>query len=45
VIIRDLRLRGASVDFAVRRHGSDVSVRPLRGGDDVRIAVVFGAKP
>jgi glycogen debranching enzyme len=45
VVIRDLRLRGASVDFAVRRHGSDVSVRPLRGGDDVRIAVVFGAKP
>lgn len=44
VLIRDLRLRGSSVDFVVRRHGSDVSVRPLRGGDDLRVAVVFGAK-
>lgn len=42
--IRNLQLRGSSVDFTVRRHGSDVSVRPLRGGDDLRIAVVFGAK-
>jgi glycogen debranching enzyme len=45
VLIRDLRLRGSSLDFIVRRHGSEVSVRPLRGGDDLRIAVVFGAKP
>ena len=45
VVIRDLRLRGSSVDFVVRRHGSDVSVRPLRGGDDLRVAVVFGTKP
>lgn len=45
VLIRDLRLRGSSVDFVVRRHGDDVSVRPLRGGDDVRVAVVFGTKP
>jgi glycogen debranching enzyme len=45
VLIRDLRLRGSSVDFVVRRHGYDVSVRPLRGGDDLRVAVVFGTKP
>lgn len=44
ITIRNLRLRGASVDFIVRRHGSDVSVRPLRGGDDLRISVVFGTK-
>jgi len=44
VIIRDLRLRGSSVDFVVKRHGTDVSVRPLSDGGDLRIAVVFGAK-
>ncbi len=45
VMIRDLRLRGSSVDFVVRRHGNDVSVRPLRGAGDLRVAVVFGTKP
>jgi glycogen debranching enzyme len=45
VLIKDLRLKGSSADFLIRRHGSDVSVRPLRGGDDLRVTVVFGAKP
>ncbi|NJM36106.1 MAG: hypothetical protein HC850_17045 [Rhodomicrobium sp.] len=45
VYIRDLRLGEASVDFMVRRHNSDVSVQLLSGGDDIRVAVVFGAKP
>ncbi|MGB0086702.1 MAG: amylo-alpha-1,6-glucosidase [Rhodomicrobiaceae bacterium] len=45
VLIRDLRLGELSVDFVVRRHASDVSVQLLRGGDDIRVAVVFGATP
>ncbi len=45
VLIKDLRLKGSSADFQIRRHGADVSVRPLRGGDDLRVTVVFGARP
>jgi glycogen debranching enzyme len=45
MVIKDLQLAGSSVDFAVRRHGLDVSVQLLRGGNDLRIAVVFGPKP
>ncbi len=45
VLIRDLRLGDSSVDFVVRRHGPEISVQLLRGGDDVRVAVVFGARP
>jgi hypothetical protein len=45
VFIRDLRLGDSSVDFLVRRHNSDVSVQLMSGGEDIRVAVVFGAKP
>ncbi|WP_088343218.1 MULTISPECIES: amylo-alpha-1,6-glucosidase [Rhodomicrobium] len=44
VTIRDLRLGDASVDFVVRRHGTDVSVQLLRGGGNVRVSVVFDGK-
>jgi glycogen debranching enzyme len=45
VFIRDLHLGDSSVDFRVRRHNSDVSVQLMSGGEDIRVAVVFGAKP
>ena len=40
VLIRDLRLGNSQVDFVVRRHGSEISVQLLRGGN-VRVAVAF----
>ncbi len=40
VLIRDLRLGNSQVDFVVRRHGTEISVQLLRGGN-VRVAVVF----
>lgn len=43
VIIRDLRLGGTLVDFVVRRHGTEISVQLLRGGN-VRVSVVFESK-
>ena len=43
VIIRDLRLGSSQVDFVVRRHGTEVSVQVLRGGN-VRVSVVFESK-
>ena len=44
VLIRDLRLGNSQVDFVVRRHGSEISVQLLRGGN-VRVAGVFETKP
>lgn len=43
VIIRDMRLGTAQVDFVVRRHGTEISVQVLRGGN-VRVSVVFESK-
>ena len=43
VLIRDLRLGSAQVDFVVRRHGTEISVQVLRGGN-VRVAVVYETK-
>ena len=43
VIIRDLRLGTSQVDFVVRRHGTEISVQVLRGGN-VRVSVVFESK-
>ncbi len=45
IVIRDLRFGDASVDFVVRRHGSDISVQLLRSGGNARVSVVFDAKP
>ena len=36
VLIRDLRLGNSQVDFVVRRHGSEISVQLLRGGNITR---------
>jgi glycogen debranching enzyme len=44
VIIRDLRLGRSSADFVVRRHGPEVSVQLLRGGN-VRVSTIFETKP
>ncbi len=44
VLIRDLRLGNSQVDFVVRRHGSEISVQLLRGGN-IRVAVVFETNP
>jgi glycogen debranching enzyme len=45
VTIRDVTLGNASVDFAVHRHGTEVSLQILRCEGDVRVSVVFTQKP
>jgi glycogen debranching enzyme len=45
VTIRGLVLGDRSVDFVVRRHGTEVSLQILGGSGDIRISVVFTHKP
>jgi glycogen debranching enzyme len=41
VILRNLQLGEASVDFRVRRHGAEVSVELLRTSGKIQVSVVF----
>ena len=45
VTIRGLTLGNGSVDFVVRRHGSEVSLQLLRFIGDLGVSVVFTQKP
>ena len=45
VTIRGLTLGNGSVDFAVRRHGTEVSLQILRCEGDIRVSVIFTQKP
>jgi glycogen debranching enzyme len=45
VTIRGMMLGNGSVDFAVRRHGTEVSLQILRCEGDIRVSVVFTQKP
>jgi hypothetical protein len=41
VTLRNIRLGGSSVDFAVRRHGSEASLEILRRRGKIQVSVVF----
>ena len=41
VTLRNLRLKQASVDLKVQRHGTEVSVEILRNQGQVQVSVVF----
>ncbi len=45
VTIRGLTLGNGSVDFVLRRHGSEVSLQILHCRGDIRVSVVFTQKP
>jgi glycogen debranching enzyme len=41
VILRELRLRDASVDLRIRRHGDDVSLEVLRKRGQIQVSIVL----
>jgi glycogen debranching enzyme len=41
VILRELRLKGASVDLRIRRHGDDVSLEVLRKRGQIQVSIVL----
>ncbi|MFY9953106.1 glycogen debranching N-terminal domain-containing protein [Bradyrhizobium sp.] len=41
VILRDLRLKDASVDLRIRRHGDDVSLEVLRKRGQIQVSIVL----
>jgi len=41
VILRELKLAGASVDLRIRRHGDDVSLEVLRERGQIQVAIVL----
>ena len=45
VVLRNLRLRQATVDLKIRRHASDVSVEILERRGSIQVSVVYGRAP
>jgi glycogen debranching enzyme len=41
VILRELRLKDASVDLRIRRHGDDVSLEVLRKRGKIQVSIVL----
>ena len=41
VILRELRLKDASVDLRIRRHGDDVSLEVLRKRGQIQVSIVL----
>ena len=41
VILRELRLKDASVDLRMRRHGDDVSLEVLRKRGQIQVSIVL----
>jgi len=42
VVVRNLRLGKASIDFAVRQHRNDISLRVLRNEGNIRVSILYG---
>jgi glycogen debranching enzyme len=42
VVLRNLQLKGSSVDLKVRRHANEVSVEILERRGQIQVSVVFG---